>query len=77
MSENGGETPRGWRAYFPSLFRHGRQKVDLTNVTIGKLQDARDKRGIVIDDITSTGINATATVNKEVVQGDGPLVPPS
>lgn len=78
MSESG-ETPKdwNWKMFLPSWLRHGRENVNLDNVTTGKLQDAHDKRGIVIDDVRSTGSNTTATVNKEVVKGDGPLAPPS
>ena len=75
MSE-GGESPRNWLTYFPSLFRLGRKNVDLIKVTLGKLVEAR-KRGVFIDDTTSTGTSATATVNKEVVEGNGPFAPPS
>jgi len=57
--------------------RRGREKVDLTNIPVEKLQKAHQERGVEVDTTNSEPGNRTATVTKVAVKGDGPLTPPS
>lgn len=68
MSE-GGESPLNSNWVVKKLdrwMRRGR-KADITKVTLEKLQNAHDERGVVIDDTRSLGNTTTAQVDKIAV----------
>lgn len=68
MSE-GGESPLNSNWIVKKLDRWMRRgkKADITKVTLEKLQEAHDKRGVVIDDTRSLGNTTTAQVDKIAV----------
>lgn len=78
MSE-GGESSGGWswKMMLPDWMRKGREKVDLTDVPVEKLQRAHEERGIEVDTTLSDPDQRIVTVTKVAVKGDGPFTPPS
>lgn len=58
--------PSFWEVLLPDWVRRGKQ-ADLTNISVGKLQDAA-KRGIQIDEVNVENGRVTARVNKIVIK---------
>ena len=71
MSEDSGEKREGfwWRLFNQTWYRGGRE-ADITNVPVGKLQEAAEKRGVRIDLTESRQGTVKAKINKIVVGGD-------